>query len=460
MSDLDPATAHEIMQQVTNPKADQLERHSVDAVVIGLGGAGEQIASRLADAGWDVIGFEPERVGGECPFIACVPSKSLLHDALSTERTWGEAVSRRKELTHHLDDAIHADELTDSGVMLIRESASIVGERTVRSEHHEVTADHVIIATGSAPFRPPIDGIDLPQVWWSEDALTSDELPARLVIIGGGAIGSELSQVYAANGSQVTVLEAASQLLVDAEPAVSEVLADALRDAGVTVRLDAEVEAITPEAAGVSIHLAAGDEVGADRVLIATGVTPRLDGIGLDALGLVPDDLRIDDCGRVADLSWLWAAGDVTPQSAWTHGATYQSRALIDRLLDKAWIEAPLIMPRCVFTDPPLGVVGDTLATAQEKGVDAFIGQASYRDTVRSKTDEIEHGVAAIVVDRSSDRIIGASIAGPRADDLIQIITAFMASSATLETAHRTVFPFPTLGQVIELAIDDAVTQR
>ncbi len=188
-------------------------------------------------------------------------------------------------------------------------------------------------------------------------------------------------------------------------------------------------------------------------------MSPRLDHVGLDAIGSDPDDLRIDTDGSVDGHDWLWAAGDVTPQSAWTHGANIQARALAARLTDAAWNQPAVIMPRCTFTNPPLGVVGETAASATDRGLDVVVGSADFTDVVRATTDEIDAGVATIVVDRSDGTILGSSIFGPGADDLVQIITAFMSGGADIHVAHRTVFPFPTLSQVLETAIDDAVSK-
>ncbi len=432
--------------------------HEVDVCVIGLGSGGEQLAEILANAGLSVIGFEPGLVGGECPFLACVPSKSLLHDAATGERSWSEAVERRDDLVDHRDDHVHADGLTDAGVTLIRERATIDGERCVVSDGHQVSADHVVIATGAAPVRPDVPGAELPDVWTSAEALSSAERPERLVVVGGGPIGSELSQVYARFGSTVTLCDHSDVLTEDAEPDIAESLADALSDDGVDVRVSVELERIE-RADGGLVAVVDGDEIPADRVLLAVGVEPRLDGLGLDTVGVASDPDRIASNGQVGGLDWLWAVGDVTPQSAWTHGASFQARSLAARIQGRAWPDEEPVMPRCTFTSPPLGVVGRTAARAEADGFDVIIGRADYADEVRAATDEIDQGRAAIVVDRRSGTLLGASIIGPRADDLIQIVTALMAAGSDLSTASRMVFPFPTLSQVIERAIADAADQ-
>lgn len=435
------------------------ELHDVDVAILGLGSAGEQTAKLLAAAGWSVVGFEPGRVGGECPFVACVPSKSLLHDAFNGA-DWADAVERRDDLVNHRNDSDHAEGLIDAGVTLVRELARIVGENVVESNGHRVVARHVVIATGAGATVPDIEGIDRESVWYSADVLSSSECPKQIVIIGGGPIGSELSEVFARFGSSVTLCQESDVLTDDAEPCVSSALREHLEDLGVAIHLDADVVAIEDGDDGSdAVRLVDGTTFPAERVLVAAGVSPRLDSIGLESIGLTPTSLQIQRDGSVADHDWLWAAGDVTPYSHWTHGATIQARALTSRVTGEAWAEPPSVMPRCIFTNPPLGVVGETAATARARGIDAVVGTASYADIVRAKTDEIENGVAAIVVDRVAGTILGASIFGPRADDIVQVVTAFMAGGVTIHQANRTVFPFPTLSQVIEAALDDAVSK-
>lgn len=431
------------------------ETRRADVVVIGLGSAGEQFATRLAEAGHDVVGFEPGLVGGECPYLACIPSKSMLHD-MHTDRSWQEAVARRDELASHRDDQQHADDLVEAGVELRRETAQLSGERTVTGEHGVVKADHVVIATGAGAVLPDIDGIDHERVWTSADALRSTERPDRLLVLGGGAIGCELSQVYASFGTEVVLVDHGDHLLSDADPEVSSHLAARLRDDGVNVRLGVTVERIEPSDTDALVTLGDGTSITVDRILVAAGVEPRLGGLGLDSVGLDPDALEIDDDGSIDGIGWLWAIGDVTPTSSWTHGANRQAKALADRLDGRAWPPTRPIFPHCVFTSPPVGMVGANAAAARADGHDVVVGRATYGDIARGATDEADQGEVAVVVDRPSGRILGASVVGPRADDVIQIVTAFMIGDVDIDRAARTVFPFPTYNQVLEVALEAA----
>lgn len=429
-----------------------------DLAVIGLGSAGEALASQAARAGLTVIGFEPHLVGGECPFYACMPSKAMLHDAAATDRNWAGAIARRDEIVDHRDDTSHASSLSDAGVDIVRQPARITGNGQVRAGGRNVGAERVVVATGATPIMPPIDGLDHDRVWTSDDALSSSERPESLLIIGGGPIGSELSEVYARYGTEVALVERGVVLDDSVEPEISGLLQDHLVALGVRIRLDTEVRRLEWTSDGAVAHTSGGDSVRAARVLVAAGVRPRLEGIGLETVGLAAD-APIDDDGRIGGSDWLFAAGDVTPQSKWTHGANAQAARLLALFRGVDRSEALPVMPSCVFTNPPLGRVGQTAAQARSRGVDVIVGTGRFSDIARGTTDELTDGCAKIVVDRSSGTVIGGSMFGSRADDLMQIVTVLVHTRTTIETAASIVFPFPTIGQIVEVALDDAHRQ-
>ncbi len=428
-----------------------------DVAILGLGSAGERLARQSARSGLRVIGFEPNLVGGECPFTACMPSKSLLYDACHTDRSWPEAVSRRDEIVNDRNDNEHAEGLTSEGVTLVRESATIAGEQRVSSSTTDVTAKYVVVATGAEAQVPPIEGFDSDVVWTSADALTSEELPNRLLIVGGGPIGSELGEVYSRYGSAVTLIERAERFVSGVEECVSQELVDHLERVGVRIQTGVEVARI--EAGGEAIvELSTGQSIVVDRVLNATGTTPRLSNLGLEQVGLTPSTSIRED-GLVGGLDWLFAAGDVTPFSHWTHGANYQADSLALRFSGNARKDHGALMPHCIFTSPPLGVVGVSSDDATRNGLNVVVGMARFDEIARGATDELASGVAAIVVDVRTRRIIGSSIFGPRADDLVQIVTGLIATGATIDQAGDIIFPFPTMSQVLEAAFQDAARQ-
>lgn len=426
-----------------------------DIAILGLGSAGEALAGQAARAGFRVIGFEPNLVGGECPFTACMPSKTMLHDAWTSGRSWDEAVARRDDVVDHRDDTRHHEALVDAGVEVVRERAVLDGFRSVRSASRSIEADRVVIATGASPIIPPIDGLDAGPYWTSEDALSSGDRPPSLLIIGAGPIGTELSEVYARFGTRVTLVERSDVIDSTVEPEAAEFLETHLRKLGVDVRLGADVTRVDWTDSSVVATTADGDLLDASRLLVAVGVEARRDGVGLESVGLRPD-VTIDSSGRVGEMDWLFAAGDVTPQSNWTHGANHQAAQLVARFQGDRTNDSTATMPSCIFTNPPLGRVGLTAAQAAEQDVAAVVGTARYSDIARYTTDELGDGVAHVVVDRDSGVVIGGSVFGARADDLIQVITVLTSLGVGIEQARDIVFPFPTIGQVVEVALQDA----
>jgi len=269
-----------------------------DVVVLGGGTSGVLVASGLARAGRSVALVEAGLVGGESPYLACLPSKSMLASARRGE-TWEHAVARRNEVTGHLDDSLIAARLADAGVKLIRGTAQVTGPGAIevttarqgRPGQPEKTvlgyAD-LVIATGSEPLAPPVEGlVDVP-TWTSAEALSSQDLPRHLIVMGAGPAGCELTQVYAAFGSQVTLIEAEPQLLPNEAPFAGGLLSDALRRAGADLRLGSPVVKAAPLDKGLTLILADGTTLEGDRILLATGRRPRLAGLGLDKLGITP----------------------------------------------------------------------------------------------------------------------------------------------------------------------------
>jgi pyruvate/2-oxoglutarate dehydrogenase complex dihydrolipoamide dehydrogenase (E3) component len=269
-----------------------------DVVVLGGGTSGVLVATGLARAGRSVALVEAGLVGGESPYLACLPSKSMLASARRGE-TWEHAVARRNEVTGHLDDSLIAARLADAGVKLIRGTAQVTEPGAIevtthgrgrpgRPEKSVLGYADLVIATGSEPLAPPVEGlIDVP-TWTSAEALSSQDLPRHLIVMGAGPAGCELAQIYAAFGSQVTLIEAEPQLLPDEAPFAGELLSDALRRAGADLRLGSPVVKAAPLDKGLTLILADGTTLECDRILLATGRRPRLAGLGLDKIGITP----------------------------------------------------------------------------------------------------------------------------------------------------------------------------
>jgi pyruvate/2-oxoglutarate dehydrogenase complex dihydrolipoamide dehydrogenase (E3) component len=269
-----------------------------DVVVLGGGTSGVLVATGLADAGRSVALVEAGLVGGESPYLACLPSKSMLASA-RRGATWEHAVARRNEVTGHLDDSRFAARLDDAGVTLIRGTGQVTEPGSIevttvgrgrRGQPEKTVLGYadLVIATGSEPLAPPVEGLTDVPTWTSAEALSSQDLPRHLIVMGAGPAGCELTQIYAAFGSQVTLIEAEPQLLPDEAPFAGEILSDALRRTGADLRLGSPVVKAAPMDKGLALILADGTSLDGDRILLATGRRPRLAGLGLDKLGITP----------------------------------------------------------------------------------------------------------------------------------------------------------------------------
>lgn len=434
-------------------------------LVVGLGSAGEATARQLARAGWRVVGFEPGRVGGECPFVACMPSKALLHRATThhdaTERAWTDAIAFRDAVVDHLDDSEHADGLRGEGVEIVRRAAIIEATDApgrpwcVRDETgHRWVADELVVATGSAPRVPDIAGIERERIWTSVEALTADELPQSAIVLGGGAIGLELATIAAGFDRSVTVVEPSERLHPGGSATVADIHHRLLDDRGIVVELGVEPTAVRHRDDGFELDLDDGRTLEADRLIVATGTVPRRSEVGLDRLGLDVDAVEPD--GSLGGAPGLHVLGDVNGQRPWTHGANLEARRCVAGLLGRAVTGDPGPTPHAIFTDPPYAAVGPNLDAALADGVDAVEVTARYGDVARTTTDELDDGALTLVIDRSTGRVLGGSGVGERMDDLIAIVTAHVHGGQSVARLRDQPVAFPTLAQVIEVAIDRA----
>lgn len=422
-----------------------------DVIVLG-GGSGKNIAAELARAGRSVALVEDRLVGGECPYFACMPSKTLLHSARRGE-TWEHAVARRDEVTSHRDDASAAAQMAEAGVTVVRGRGRVVRPGVVEVEGAEYGYTDLVVATGSRPVTPDVEGIDDVPTWTSDEALSSSDLPASVAILGGGPVGCELSQVFAAFGSRVVLIESAPRVLAKEEPLVSEVLLESLRRRGVEVRVEttvAEARVASP-GPGALLLLEGGGSVEAERVIVATGRRPRVGGLGLEALGIEAEGaLRVDERCAVPGADHLWAAGDVTGVAPFTHTAGYQGSIIARNLMGEPARADYRALPRAVYTHPPVAAAGLTAAQAREQGIEVETACYDVGQTARSLTegaDEPTGGCLVLVADRARRVLVGASAAGPDADAWVGQAALAIHACVPVAVAAGMVQPFPTFGE-------------
>lgn len=420
---------------------------SYDVAVLGAGSAGEAVARRVAKAGRSVLLVEALRVGGECPYVACIPSKAML-DAAAREVPWPQAIRRRNELAEHRDDSDTASSVRDDGVTLVRGHGVVTEPGVVEVDGTPYGWGRLVVATGSSPQLPAVDGLASVDAWTSDQALSSDELPRRLAIVGGGAVGCELAQVYARFGSEVTILDTADRLLAKETRFVGEAMAGVLRGDGVTLRLGVEVQQVARSDDGVVVRLAGGDSVVADRLLVASGRSPNLDAVATLGLG---EGLEVDERCQVRGVDNVWAAGDVTGIAPYTHTANYQGRVVGDNLLGGDLVADYRAIPRAVYTDPPVFCVGDL----PEDDPALVTTGGDLADTARAL---ISGATGRVELYARDGVLVGAAAIGQDADAWMGEVVLAIKTRTPLSELAEVVHAFPTLGEVLEPLYQDLAT--
>ncbi len=439
-----------------------------DVVVIGAGPAGEVLAGRLAATGRAVAIVEADLVGGECSFWACMPSKALLRPGellAEVSRVPGarEAVTgaidvqavlaRRDEIVNNLNDDNQVPWLEDRGIELVRGNGRLDGERRVRVGEEVLNArEAVVVATGTAAAIPPIPGLSEVAAWTNREATTASEVPDRLIVLGGGAVGVELAQAWTTLGSKVTLVEGASRVLPREEPFASEEVTNGLRDRGVDVRTGVKATAAARDNGEIVLTLETGDPVVGDEILVAVGRRPRTDDIGLETIGRQPGGyLPTDDQLRVTDVPWLYALGDVNGRSLLTHMAKYQARVVADAL-DGGTLQATRDdagAPRVVFTDPQVAAVGLTEQQAVDAGVDVVtVSHPTSGTAGASFVGRNAPGTTQLNIDRSREVVVGATFTGPEVADLLHAATIAVVAEVPVARLWEAVAPFPTRSEL------------
>ncbi|MCR6033782.1 NAD(P)/FAD-dependent oxidoreductase [Nocardioides sp. zg-579] len=456
----------------------QEQEHEVDLVVIGLGPGGEALATGAARAGLDVVAIDKHLVGGECPYYGCIPSKMMLRaaDSLAEARragtlagdvevtaSWAPVARRiREEATDDWDDTVAVRRLADAGATVHHGTARLDGPRRVVVELRDGSTRRysarrgVVVNPGTRPALPPVPGLAGTPWWTNRDAVRATVAPASLVVLGGGPIGCELAQVFARFGTRVTLLQHNERLLPHDEPEASAVLERVLLDEGVRVVTGVEPRRVAHGAGGFALTL--DDEVvHGDRLLVAAGRTPNLDGLGLETVGLDPSarTVRVDERLRAAE--GLWVLGDVTGHGAYTHVSMYQSAvALRDVLGQDGPPAAYHAVPHVTFSDPEVAGVGMTEQQARDAGLRVRTGSTPMEQSSRG----FVHGPGAtglvkVVEDADRGVLVGASVVGPAGGEVLGALAVAVHAGVPVATLRTMIYAYPTFHRAIESALAD-----
>ena len=444
------------------------ETETFDAIVIGAGSGGRPAARKLIEAGMSVAMIEAERVGGECPFWACIPTKTLLRPlearagatvtpGLSKpELDWEAVREYRDYMNSGLDDEKKFESYEKMGINVLRGDAVLDGPGRVKLGERRLETERIILATGTAATIPPIEGLDDVPYWTNREATALEEIPASAIVLGGGPVGIELGQMLARFGSEVTIVEAAGRLLDRETPEIGELLAELFEEEGITVRAGAKAEAVEAAGEAVRVRLDSDEHLEAARLVVAVGRTPRTDGLGLDSVGIEPGEkgIEVDERCRAGD--GIWAVGDVTGIAPFTHVAGYQARIAVADILGKDVSADYRAVPRVVFTDPEIAAVGQTATEAREAGIDVAEARVDLSEAERRETYGRDlRGAAGVIADRERGILIGAWGIGPLSSEWIHACVVAIKAEVPVSVLRDTIFQFPTFAELVISAVNE-----
>lgn len=433
-----------------------------DLLIIGAGPGGYHTAAYAARHGLTVTIVEKADVGGTCLNQGCIPTKALCHDAEAIEaakRVCGDGVqvdfARISERKRNIVDKLRSDVETlmaQPGITLVRAGGVLTSANTVTAGGTVYTADNIIIATGSRPKLPPIEGIGLPGVLDSTGLLAIDTLPRRLCIIGAGVIGLEFASVFRSFGCEVSVIEYMKECLPPYDADISRRVRKAMEKRGVKFTMQAGVNGISQTGNGLQVNYTCKGKPGtavADAVLVATGRAANIEGIGLEAIGIRTERgcIAVDD-NMQTNVGGVYAIGDVNGRCMLAHAAIMQGMRCVNHILGRADNIRLDIIPSAVFTNPEAAAVGLTESQCKDAGMEYSVRKTPYRANGRAVADEADGGLLKLLTD-GDDRLIGCHACGQHAADIVQEATALMNMGCTVGQLNEITHIHPTIAELL-----------
>lgn len=433
-----------------------------DLLIIGAGPGGYHTAAYAARHGLTVTIVEKADVGGTCLNQGCIPTKALCHDAEAIEaakRVCGDGVqvdfARISERKRNIVDKLRSDVETlmaQPGITLVRAGGVLTSANTVTAGGTVYTADNIIIATGSRPKLPPIEGIGLPGVLDSTGLLAIDTLPRRLCIIGAGVIGLEFASVFRSFGCEVSVIEYMKECLPPYDADISRRVRKAMEKRRVKFTMQAGVTGISQTGDGLQVNYTCKGKPGtavADAVLVATGRAANIEGIGLEAVGIRTERgcIAVDD-NMQTNVGGVYAIGDVNGRCMLAHAAIMQGMRCVNHILGRADNIRLDIIPSAVFTNPEAAAVGLTESQCKDAGMEYSVRKTPYRANGRAVADEADGGLLKLLTD-GDGRLIGCHACGQHAADIVQEATALMNMGCTVGQLNEITHIHPTIAELL-----------